>query len=196
MQHIKQNKRLLIYNIKTTIQKKMKKLILSICVICGVMSAANAQKMGYVSGEELMSVMPEYNKAQKDLTEYGEVLVLQKQELEARVYELDSLLTKTDTIKMGKPRLGLLKKEFGEKYVEYQQFDQKAQQEIEQKRGVLLEPVRKKALETIQTVAKENAYTYVFDKSVLIVSPAGDDILGLCKKKLGIVDKPKVPGVK
>jgi outer membrane protein len=172
----------------------MKKLILSVCVICGLMSAANAQKIGYVSGEELMSAMPEYDKAQKDLTEYGEVLVLQKQELEQRVVELDSLLTKTDTIKPGKAKLALLKKEFGEKYVEYQQFDQKAQQEIEQKRASLLEPVRNKALETIKTVAKEAGYTYVLDKSVLIVSPPGDDILGLCKKKLGIVDKPKAAG--
>jgi outer membrane protein len=175
----------------------MKKLILSICVICSVMGAASAQKMGYINGEELMSVMPEFERSQKDLTEYGEVLVLQKQELEARVVELDSLLTKTDTIKMGKAKLALLKKEFGEKYVEYQQFDQKAQQEIEQKRATLLEPVRKKALETIQAVAKESNITYVFDKSALIVSPPGDDMLGLCKKKLNIVDKPKTAqGVK
>ena len=41
----------------------------------------------------------------------------------------------------------------------------------------------------LNTVAKENGYSYIIDASALIVSPPGDDILPLVKKKLGIINK-------
>jgi outer membrane protein len=46
--------------------------------------------------------------------------------------------------------------------------------------------VQKKAQETIQQVAKENGYTYVFLKDALLVSPPAEDLLPLVKKKLGL----------
>ena len=47
-------------------------------------------------------------------------------------------------------------------------------------------PIQKKAIEAIQTVAKENGYAYVISKDQLLVSPPADDILPLVKKKLGL----------
>jgi outer membrane protein len=172
----------------------MKKVIVLAFVAVGLWSSAAAQapKFGYISSEELMAAMPEVQKMQKDLQEYAEVLELKKVELEKKLMDLDSILTKTDTMppKMPSARLKLYKEDYGKYYVEYQQFDNKARQDLEAKQNELLAPIRDKALKTIQTVAKTNGYTYVFYKEQIIVYPAADDILPLCKKSLGIVDKP------
>jgi outer membrane protein len=65
------------------------------------------------------------------------------------------------------------------------------QQMLNEKQQVLLKPIHDKALDIINTVAKENGYTYILDASALIVSPPADDILPLVKKKLGIKDTPR-----
>lgn len=171
----------------------MKKLILSLCVLGTTVMAANAQtKIGYININELVAVMPEAVKADKDLQDLQEMLQLKKAELTNKVVELDSLLTKTDTLppKMTKAKLSLLKDDFKKYYIEFNQFDQKAQEELQQKQQELVGPIQNKAAETARAVAKENGYTYVFIKDALLVAPPADDILGLCKKKLNIVDKP------
>ena len=92
----------------------MKKLILSLCVLGTTVMAANAQtKIGYININELVAVMPEAVKADKDLQDLQEMLQLKKAELTNKVVELDSLLTKTDTLppKMTKAKLSLLKDE-------------------------------------------------------------------------------------
>ena len=42
-------------------------------------------------------------------------------------------------------------------------------------------------------VAKEKGYTYVYDKSVLIIGPQGDDLLPYVAQKLNIKLPPNVP---
>jgi outer membrane protein len=43
-----------------------------------------------------------------------------------------------------------------------------------------------KAKKATTEVAKENGYSLVLDKAQLLVSPSGDDLLPLVKKKLGL----------
>jgi outer membrane protein len=69
--------------------------------------------------------------------------------------------------------------------VELQGFEQSYQQQMQQKQEELMAPVAQKANQLISEVAKANGYAYVFRKEALIVSPEGDDILPLVKKKLG-----------
>jgi len=49
-----------------------------------------------------------------------------------------------------------------------------------------LAPVYDKVKKAIADVAKENGFTFIFNKEQLLVSPPGDDILPLVKKKLNI----------
>ena len=55
-----------------------------------------------------------------------------------------------------------------------------------QKQQDLIAPIQKKAVDAVQTVARENGYAYVISKDALLVSPPADDLLPLVKKKLGI----------
>jgi outer membrane protein len=74
--------------------------------------------------------------------------------------------------------------------VELQGYEQNYQQQMQQKQEELMAPVAQKANLMIADVAKANGYAYVFRKEALVVSPEGDDILPLIKKKLGGVVAP------
>jgi outer membrane protein len=80
----------------------------------------------------------------------------------------------------------LRRKGVGDLLVKLQGWQQQAQQLGQQKNQELLAPIQKKALDAIQTVAKENGYAYVISKDQLLVSPPADDLLPLVKKKLGL----------
>ena len=57
-----------------------------------------------------------------------------------------------------------------------------------EKSETLLKPIRDKIQAAIDEVAKENGYTYIFDRSVGIILYAEDstDISGLVRAKLGM----------
>jgi outer membrane protein len=74
--------------------------------------------------------------------------------------------------------------------VELQGYEQNYQQQMQQKQEELMAPVAQKANQLIADVAKANGYAYVFRKEALVVSPDGDDILPLIKKKLEVAPKP------
>jgi len=74
----------------------------------------------------------------------------------------------------------------GEMLIKLQGWQQQAQQLYQQKQQDLIAPIQKKAVDAVQTVAKENGYAFVLTKEALLSSPPADDLLPLVKKKLGV----------
>ena len=70
--------------------------------------------------------------------------------------------------------------------------EERMQQELQKRQQELIQPINKKAYDAIQAVAKENSYTFVFEKEALLVAPPAEDILPLVAKKLNI--KLPAPG--
>jgi outer membrane protein len=70
-----------------------------------------------------------------------------------------------------------------------QNWQQIAQQAYQSKQQELLAPIYRKVIATINTVAKENGYGYVYTREALLVAPPADDLLPLVAKKLNL----KVP---
>jgi len=171
----------------------MKKLFL----ICGALFcflAVNAQnKIGYIATDELISLMPEAEKADGDLKVYQSDLAQRGQDLMKDLSYKDSVFVK-DSAKMSPSMRDIKKDELLELYQKVQSWNQKAQDMYNQKAQELIAPLRTKAMDAIKAVAKENGYTYIFDMGALIVAPPGDDILELVKKKLGV--KPGTPAPK
>ena len=69
-----------------------------------------------------------------------------------------------------------------------QNFQQQAQQSLEQQEQALIEPIVNKAKKAIEQVAKENGYTYIFDTSAgsLLFWEESDNVLASVKKKLNL----------
>ena len=167
----------------------MKKLVTIVLVAAGLMAAAqvNAQtKLGYISVQELVQAMPEYRRADTTLAEYQNALNEQYADRVKDFNMRDSLLSSKDTLKYTKAQLEVKRNDLAKTYVELQQWNQRAQQMYQAKEDETMKPILDKARKAIQDVAKESGYTYVFPKEQLLVSPPGDDILGLVKKKLNL----------
>ena len=162
--------------------------------IFGFTNAANAQKIGYISADEIIQLMPEAAKVQTQLDEFQQSLYQNAQEKEAAFNEVVQKFMKdsaTMTASMKEVRRTELQKQSQELGGE----QQKIQNQFEQKRMELSVPIQKKLQTAIEEVAKENGYTYILPKEALIVMPPTSDIGPLVKKKLGLKD-PVAPSVK
>jgi outer membrane protein len=168
----------------------MKKFLCFVAVIMGMMlfvapKAQSQTKIGYISLQELIPLMPEYKKAESDMSEYQKALIQQGTDYQAEFYRKDSIF-KADSIKHTAAMKEIKRKELNELYLKWVNFQQQAQTLVQQREQELLAPIQQKAVQTTQAVAKENGYLYVLSKDQLIAFPASEDILPLVAKKLNL----------
>ena len=169
----------------------MKKII-SIVAIVATLSMAGtqqvlAQKFAYVNSEELISLMPEYATASKELEtyvkEFDQTMEKMKKEFQVKYDEyIKTEKTLTENMKdIKQTELKTLDEKL-------QSFQQTAQEKIQAKQKALIEPITVKAEKAIKEVAAANGISYVFDmvSTGIIVAPPGDDMLPLLKTKLNL----------
>lgn len=173
----------------------MKKFFTVVFFAIGLLLAANQtnaqNKIGYISTEELISIMPETLKADSNLQQFRNALIQNAQDKETQL-QSDIEKFNRDSAKMTEAVKTVKRQELQKSLQELQTEDQRIQQQLQQKQTELITPINKRAFDAIQAVAKENGYTYVFEKNALLVAPPGEDILQLVAKKMSI----KVPGQK
>lgn len=172
----------------------MKKLIVAGVMALGIFFNNNASaqtKIGYISLDELIGVMPEAEKADGELKEYQASLAQQGQDMMKELSDKDSLFVK-DSVKLSPSMKEIKRNELIALYQKVQGWNQQAQDMYQQKAQEKIAPLKEKALATIKDVAKENGYSYILDANSVIVGPPGDDLIGLVKKKMGIKDTPAV----
>jgi outer membrane protein len=172
--------------------QQMKKLIVAGVMAIGVFNASAQNKIGYISTDELIAVMPEAEKADAELKEYQAALGEQGQERMATFTAKDSAFAK-DSSKYSPSMKEIKRKELFELYQKVQGFQTEAQEMYQQEAQKKIAPIRAKAMDAIRVVAKESGYTYIFDINAVIVAPPGDDVLPLVKKKLGIKEAAPAP---
>lgn len=170
----------------------MKKLFVVLVLTMGLMSAGTAQKIGYINTEDLMSIMPETAKADKEMGDYQEVLQKQGMEYAKDLQEKDSAY-RADSAKMTPKMKEIAVGALEELYRKVSGWQQMMQNELQKMGQEKVQPIRIKAMDAIKAVAKQNGYAYVLDVTALLVAPPGDDILPLVKKHLGIKDVQAQP---
>jgi outer membrane protein len=168
----------------------MKKVLFATLFVMGLSSVVGMKvqaqtKIGYISMEELISVMPEAKKADTTLEKYKEDLGKAQQDIMAELNSRQEAYVK-DSATMSQAKKDMERKALTELYGKYQSYNQDAQQQFNTKQQEVYGPIQKKAVQAIQDVAKANGYTYVIQKEDLIVSPPGEDLLPLVKKALGL----------
>jgi outer membrane protein len=168
----------------------MKKVLFAVLFVMGVSAGVGVKvqaqvKIGYISQEELIAAMPEAKKADTTLEQYRAQLAKAQQDIQAELQSRYASYAK-DSAGMSQAKKDLENKALQDLYNQLQSYGQNAQQEFSLKQQEVYGPIQKKALDAIQGVAKENGYTFIIGKENLLVYPAGDDILPLVKKRLGI----------
>ena len=159
-------------------------------VVAGEVKAQS--KIGYISSQELVSVMPETKKADSTLQDLRQVLIQSYTEKQNAFYAAIDKFNK-DSVNFTPAVKSVKKNDLSKMGQDLSGEEERIQQQLQQKQQELLAPINKKAYEAVQAVAKENGYGYVFEKEALLVAPPGDDIIPLVAKKLNI-KLPTAPG--
>jgi outer membrane protein len=167
----------------------MKKFLTIAVVFMSLMIAAQPttaqSKIGYISTEELISIMPETVKADSNLQQFRNALIQNAQEKQNALETAIEKFNK-DSATMTQARKDVQRTELQKMLQDLQGEEQRIQQQLQQKQQELIGPINKKAFDAIQAVAKDNGYGYVFEKNALLVAPPGEDIIPLVAKKLNI----------
>ncbi len=148
----------------------MRKLIKTLVALCGVFmlssASASAQKFGYVDAQEILMQMPDVDSVQTKLQAFQTELVSQ---LEIMQVEYNKKLDEyqksspaaSDAVKRDKERelTGLMQR--------IQEFQQRAQADMQAKEQELLKPLADKIDAAIAKVSKAAGLAAVFNVNVL-----------------------------
>jgi outer membrane protein len=176
----------------------MKKLLFASAMALSMFTATAQNKLGYINANELISVMPEAAKAQKDLQDLQTSLAQTYQDLTIEFNGLDSAFA-VDSTKLSPSMREIKRKDLIGKFQTLQGFQQSSQEQLQAAQEKALGPIREKAFTAINAVAAEKGYSYIFNEENLFVKPQGDNILPFVKAKLGIKEsapKPAAPATR
>lgn len=153
--------------------------------IFGLSTSASAQKIGYISADEIIQLMPEAAAVQAQLDQYQQSLYQVAEEKKAAFDKSVQKFYK-DSSTMSPSLKEVKREELQRQIQELSTGNQKIQEQFAQKRQELSLPIQEKLQNAIEAVAKENGYTYILPREALIVMPPSTDIGPLVKKKLGL----------
>ncbi len=156
--------------------------------VAGLMNLqAQSLKFGHVNSADLIAMMPETKAADTAQAKYRKSLEDQMKTMTAEYQnKLADYQTKVGT--MQEAIKATKEKELEDLGQRIQDFQQTAQESVQKKKEELYSPILKKAEDAIKAIAKEKAYSYIFDTSagVVLFAQPSDDIMSMVKTKLGI----------
>ena len=164
---------------------KQFKTLLLIAVIALGFNTVNAQtKIGHISTDQLISLMPETQTLNTELEKksktYEDELKAENDKLEAKLKRYDAEAA-SQTNEVNQQRGAEVQKQ----QQNLMQATDVARKDLTNLRDEKLKPILEKAKKAIEEVASEGSYTYVLEASTLIVAK-GTDLLPAVKAKLGI----------
>ena len=168
---------------------KFKFMLVALLMIVAA-GGAQAQKTGYISVEQVFSLMKETDRLDSLLRKFqADSLNPQFTYLVQEYNRKDSMVNGKDSSKTPVTVRRQVRQELEGIAYQIQNWQQIVQQELQGKQQELLEPIYRKVETAIQATAKENGYAYVLNREALLVMPPADDLLPLVARKLNL----KVP---
>ena len=157
----------------------LKKIALLLLLIAPM--SVFAQKFGHIKSADVLTVMPEFTKAQTDIQ------AMQKQYEDEMKRATDELTKKYTEYQQEQANLP---KNIQERRQKELQFQQDAQQQLQKSYADMMEPIYKKIEDAIKAVGQEGGYTYIFDLNrteIPYVNEAqSTDVTAAVKAKVGI----------
>ena len=174
----------------------MKKAIVKSMVLMSLLLTMNvsAQKMGHLSLDSLISLMPEYKtakeKSESKLKSLEGFLMNLKNEYDMKVQK-----AQTDYEKMSDIERKNIEEELAGMQQRIQSRQAEAQNEYQVYSNNMMKPIYDKAKKAIDKVAKANGYRYIFDTGIgnVLYSEPADDVLLIVKKELDTMPAVKLP---
>ena len=163
------------------------KLFAIVAVLFASVGSVSAQKTGYISLDQIVYLMPEVGKIDTLLQRYqADSLNPQFAYMVSEYNRKDSMVNTKDSTKYQATVRKQVRQELEGLAYQIQNWQGIVQNAMQNKQSELLEPVYRKAMNALNAAAKENGYTYVYNKEALLVAPPADDLLPMVAKKLNI----------
>ncbi len=161
--------------------------VFTVIAFMAIGTTANAQNIAYVDSDVIVPEMPAYKSAKSEVEAYGKQLqkVLEGKQKGAQDYYAEII----EKIERGEltPKQ---QQEAEAKLVKMQEDLQKeaadADRKLAEREEELTMPLYKEFQDALEKVAKENGYTYIIDKKMLLYFNGGIDATGKVKAVLGI----------
>lgn len=179
--------------------KKLFKIgVLAVSIMISANAASAQQKFGHINSADLLQVMPEMKAADASFQTFAkakqtslELMGAERQKKVTTYEEKYKTLSEANRAVVEK-ELTTLGAEIQDLEKRITDAQEKAQEELTNKRTELYQPVFKKAEDAVKAIAKEKGFAYIFDVSQpgVIFFEGGEDIINLVKTKLGIAATP------
>lgn len=168
----------------------MKKIFLiAAAAIVSLSVSAQNLKFAHVNYSELVQLMPEADQARAAMAasskEAEETFQGMYEEYQTKMQQYQQKAESwTAAVRQSK------EKELTDIQARLQEFQQTIQQELSQQQGQLMAPIQQKAIETVEKLAKEGGYIYVFEASSMLYidSKQSTDLTPAARKALNIPD--------
>lgn len=158
----------------------MKKILLVLCLMVATVASTTAQKYAFIDVEYILSQMPDYTKAQKEIDDLAEKW---QGEIQAAYTAIDKKIAELKQEEIVLPTEAKKKRQ-----AEISQMQQEAQKLQQQRFGVngdlfkkrqeLIEPIQKKIYKEVKNMSDDKGYDFVLDKgknsNILFVNPKYD----------------------
>ena len=165
-----------------------KKIAIAVAMFILPLGAMAQAKFAHMNSQEVISVMPEFTKAQADLDamakKYQEEMQRGQEELNKKYQEL---VQQQDSLP--KNILERRQKEVQDLAQRQEQFQQEAYQAMEKARQDAMVPIYKKLDDAIQAVGQAEGVVYIFDLArtpIPFVGSQSTDVTAKVKTQLGI----------
>ena len=148
-----------------------------------------AQKFGHIKTQEILTVMPEYTKAQTDIAameqQYRDEIKRAEEELSKKYAAYQQ-----EQANLPKNIAERRQKELDDLMQKGMQFQQDASQQLQQSWMEMIQPIAKKIDDAIKAVGQEGGYVYIFDLNStnipFVNETLSTDVTPAVKAKLGI----------
>jgi outer membrane protein len=165
----------------------LKKIVLMLMLIAPM--SVFAQKFGHIKTQEILTVMPEYTKAQTDIAameqQYRDEIKRAEEELSKKYAAYQQ-----EQANLPKNIAERRQKELDDLMQKGMQFQQDAQQQLQQSWMEMIQPIAKKIDDAIKAVGQEGGYVYIFDLNStnipFVNETLSTDVTAAVKAKLGI----------
>lgn len=177
--------------------KTMKNVIKSVVVAVGVLMTAQVasaqQKIGHMNSMEIMQATPEFKNADTELQTFAEGKQKELQDMyglfQQKQTEInEKAMNRSEANKATvDAEIDALVQERDGMQERMQSIQSAAEEAMQQKQEELFAPIQQKVINTINAVAKEQGFAYIFDLAAGSVYPfeGSEDITPLVKAKLG-----------
>lgn len=168
---------------------EMKKQLFLLLLAVFSLGVSAQTKFGYVSFKEILTSLPEYTVAEKDL---GNLQQKCEQEIARSEKDINQRFSEYIDGQESFPEIIRVKrqKELQELMEKSLSFKNDASKTLRDARNELMQPLRNKVTEAIQKVCEEGGYDYIIDTDqrsyIAINKEKGTDVTAAVKQQLGI----------